>query len=234
MKRKPREPVDRPTAIKLIIGGVAILLVGGFIGRTLWNEHRLTSDIPMSPLILEEDEISTEPVSDEEVANHCAETADNALCRLGMPTIDASNTKVVTLGTVVKKGNRHIAAPRGLYEAGWYDGSVLPGENGITFINGHSSLNNPATFNRLKDLQVGDKITLERGDGTIFTYKIAEVSRISLDDANGWVKNNLGSADTRRRNSGGNVLYLMTCVGSWNLNESTMNERILVRAEPLL
>ena len=230
MKQKPRELVDRPTAIKLIIGGVAVLIVGGFLGRVAWNERQLTADIPMSPVLIEEDEIATEPIPEDEIIDHCAQASANAVCKLSLPTIDTPNMKLVSLGLQSKNGNQYIASPSGLYVAGWYNGSAMPGENGVTFINAHSSNRNHAPFNRLQELQAGDDITIERGDGAIFTYRVSEISRLSLDDANDWVQNNLGSANTSKRN-GKNILYLMTCIGAWNLNESTMTERILVRAD---
>jgi LPXTG-site transpeptidase (sortase) family protein len=233
MKQKPRESIDRPTAIKLIIGGVVLLGVGAFLGRTAWNEHKLLADIPMSPLMAEEDEIATEPIPEEEVIDHCAKSAGNTICKLGLPTIDTPNMKLVSVGTETKNGSKFIASPGGLFIAGWYNGSVAPGMSGITFINAHSSNRNPAPFNRLQELQKGDEVTIERGDGTVFTYRVSEVSRLSLDDANTWVKSNLGSADDLKRQNGKNVLYLMTCVGSWNLAEGTMNERVLVRADLL-
>jgi len=231
MKSKPREAVDKPKAIKLIIGGVAILIVGAFAARVIWNERRLTADIPMSPLVIDEDEISLEPVSAAEISDHCAEASDNALCRIGLPTIDTPDMKLVSLGTQTKQGNTHIASPSGLYVAGWYNGSVMPGASGITFINAHSSNLHPAPFNRLEELQQGDTITIERGDGTIFTYQVSEVSRITLDAANDWVRSNLGGGNAQRQDGGENLLYLMTCVGSWSLNQGTMSERILVRAD---
>ncbi|MCL2002108.1 class F sortase [Candidatus Saccharibacteria bacterium] len=230
-QKKPRELVDRPAAIKIIVGGVAVLLLGAFLGRVVWNERQLTAGIPIGPDFF--DDVHTDPVSDEDIENHCLAAADNEVCRLSLPAIDAPNMKLVTLGTSARGGNTHIAAPKGIYEAGWFSGSARPGESGITFINAHSSLNNPATFNRLHELRPGDEITIERGDGQTFVYRVSESLRLSLDDANHWVKNNLGTSDSRRRQGGENLLYLMTCIGSWNLNLNTMNERILVRADLL-
>lgn len=232
MKQKPRESVDRPTAIKIIIGGVILVGVGAFLGRTAWNEHKLTADIPMSPL-LEESEIATEPIPEEEVTDHCKKAGKNTACKIGLPTIDTPNMKLVSVGIESKNGNKYIGSPGGLFVAGWYNGSVAPGKSGITFINAHSSNRNQAPFNRLHELQAGDEVTIERGDGTVFSYHVTEVTRLPLDDANNWVRNNLGAADEQKRSGGKNILYLMTCVGSWNLNEGTMNERVLVRADAI-
>ena len=232
MKQKPRKPVDRPTAIKLIVGGVIVLGIGAFLGRTAWNEHKLLASTPMSPL-LTEDEIATEPISEEEIIDHCKTASDNALCKISLPSIGIPSMKLSSVGTQTKNGNTYIGTPRSIHEAGWYNGSVAPSQSGITFISAHSGINHQAPFDRLQNIQVGDEVTIERGDNTVFVYRISEVSRLSLGDANNWVRSNLGNADNLKLNGGQNVLYLMTCVGSWNLNEGTMNERILVRAEPI-
>ena len=51
------------------------------------------------------------------------------------------------------------------------DGSAPPGTHGVTVIAGHRDTH----FRRLATLAVGDELTLERPDGSVFTYEVANL-----------------------------------------------------------
>ncbi|MDR0980166.1 MAG: class F sortase [Candidatus Nomurabacteria bacterium] len=229
MPRELPEPANKPSYIKLIIGGLVLVIIGAFIIRVVINEQKLLADTPQAPIILPEEEVSTDPITTAEVINFCKDALATDLCKISIPAIEIDNMKLTAVGTKKNNGSTYISTPRSIYAAGWYNGSATPWQNGITFISGHSSIRNPAPFNRLHELKASNTITLERGDGTLYNYQVASVARLSLGDANDWVHNNLAQP----KSSDSNILYLMTCIGSWNLDQDTMNERVLVRATPI-
>ena len=59
------------------------------------------------------------------------------------------------------------------------DGSAPPGTHGVTVIAGHRDTH----FHRLATLAVGDVVTLERPDGSVFTYEVANLDVIDSERA---------------------------------------------------
>ncbi len=71
-------------------------------------------------------------------------------------------------------GSVHV--PDSFSIAGWFNGSVTPGQVGPTVILGHvDSTSGPGVFFRLGDLRPGDNVTVARLDGTVVTYRITAV-----------------------------------------------------------
>ncbi|MCL2371587.1 class F sortase [Candidatus Saccharibacteria bacterium] len=226
---KPRNGVDLPLAVKLGVGIVILGLLGVFFGRVVINERALSADLEFNPLPLAAEEVSDDPIPEEEIINHCENASPQELCRISLPAIGIPSMKLSSLGTTQRNGRTQIDVPNSIYVAGWFNGSVRPGERGVTFISAHSSAARHAPFNDLHRLRPGEEIIVERGDGSNFHYQVAAISRLTIADANVWIRSNLGAR--ANANAGNrNILYLMTCIGAWNLNENTMNERLLVRA----
>jgi sortase A len=59
------------------------------------------------------------------------------------------------------------------------DGSAPPGTHGVTVIAGHRDTH----FRRLATLALGDVVTLERPDGSVFTYEVANLDVIDSERA---------------------------------------------------
>jgi len=59
------------------------------------------------------------------------------------------------------------------------DGSAPPGTHGVTLIAGHRDTH----FRRLATLALGDVVTLERPDGSVFTYEVANLDVIDSERA---------------------------------------------------
>ena len=57
------------------------------------------------------------------------------------------------------------------------DGSAPPGTHGVTVIAGHRDTH----FRRLATLALGDKLTLERPDGSVFTYEVANLDVVDSE-----------------------------------------------------
>lgn len=64
--------------------------------------------------------------------------------------------------------------------AGWYDGSVMPGQDGSSVILGHvDSYSGPSVFFSIKDLVRGDEIDIVRADGTVAAFAVDGVQEVS-------------------------------------------------------
>lgn len=123
-----------------------------------------------------------------------------------------------------------VQAPKNIFDSGWYNGSVKPGEIGAMFIDGHSSgSTHEGLFGNLSTLVEGDTLQVEKGDGTRLTYKVVHTAIVDLQNVD--MKKLLLPY--------GNVLRglnLMTCTGSWineNTKSPTLNQRVEVFTEQI-
>ncbi len=129
------------------------------------------------------------------------------------------HARILQLG-VDKSGQ--LNTPPNVYDTGWYDASSLPGQPGAMLIDGHiSSWTTPGVFYDLKKLTTGDVITVERGDGKVFTYRVV---RIQTYDANS-VDMQAAVTPVIPDKPG---LNLITCTGSVKPGTSEFNQRLIV------
>ena len=75
-----------------------------------------------------------------------------------------------------------IEVPKETAETGWWRGGPEPGEPGPAVILGHvDSRVGPAVFYRLRELDPGDEIHIDREDGTTVTYVVEASERHGKD-----------------------------------------------------
>lgn len=131
------------------------------------------------------------------------------------------HARVLSMGVDRKN---EVKAPYGIYDAGWYNASSLPGENGAMLIDGHSGIGKThGIFHDLTKLVAGDDITVTRGDGKTFTYKVVEMQVVDKDKVD--MTRMLVSADTAKPG-----LTLITCAGSQVPGTFSLKQRVVVRA----
>ncbi|MGH8838968.1 MAG: class F sortase [Jiangellaceae bacterium] len=71
-----------------------------------------------------------------------------------------------------------LSPPRDPSMVGWHSGSRIPGDRGPAVMVGHvDSADGPAVFTNLDDLEVGDVIDVENGDGGIVSFAVSSVTR---------------------------------------------------------
>jgi sortase (surface protein transpeptidase) len=98
--------------------------------------------------------------------------------RVRMPAIDVDSS-LVRLG-VDDAGA--LVPPEDFAQAGWFTGSPAPGETGPAVIAGHvDSYEGPAVFFRLAELRKGDKVLVDRADGTTARFTVSSVDRYPKD-----------------------------------------------------
>lgn len=117
-----------------------------------------------------------------------------------------------------------LQTPDNVYDTAWYNESSLPGQPGAMLIDGHvSSWTAHGVFYGIKNLKAGDVISIQRGDGTIFNYKVVKNQVYPSGNVN------MTSAMTPVV-AGQPGLNLITCTGDVIPGTSQFNERIVVYA----
>lgn len=137
---------------------------------------------------------------------------------LRIPNIDLT-TSVVPTGL---DSNGAIAMPDGFDITGWYTNSPTPGELGPSIIVGHlDSIYGIAVFWRLRELQPGDIVYVDRQDGTTATFKVDAIQQYPQDSfPTSTVYGNIDHAGLR----------LITCGGTFNTTTHHYSDNTVVYA----
>lgn len=139
---------------------------------------------------------------------------------LSIPALDIKS-RVKALGT---KSNNELKAPTNSYDTGWYEKGSKPGYNGATLINGHMhGPTKPGVFFNLKNLEKGDLIEVERGDGKVFLYQVVRMQQYDRDNVD------MAAAMTPVE-PGKQGLNLITCAGTLNRSDSSYQDRLVIFA----
>ncbi len=131
------------------------------------------------------------------------------------------SSRIKALGT---KQNNELKAPTNIYDTGWYINSAKPGENGAMLLDGHvHGLTKPGVFYNLKKLRTGDEVTVQRGDGENFRYRVVSTQSYERDKLD-------MVAATTSIDSARPGLNIITCDGQLDKANNTYKNRLLVRA----
>jgi len=163
----------RPAAALALAAGLAVI-AGGTAGLLLTRHSTLAMrpaaagmavlPAPTGPIVAPPQSAAPKPVA--------------APVSLTIPLIGV-RTQLITLG-LTSAGELQV--PSSTAVAGWYTGSPRPGAVGSAIIVGHiDSYNGPGVFYRLIELTRGDKIYVERADGTLVEFRVTSV-QIYLKD----------------------------------------------------
>jgi LPXTG-site transpeptidase (sortase) family protein len=153
----------------------------------------------------------------EAIASYSVPPADPKY--LTIPAIRVTKARIVQLGLMK---NNEIAVPDNIYDAGWYKGSVKPGQKGAMFIYGHvSNWTAHGMFYSLKKLEAGDKIIVTRGDNKTFIYQVNATRIYPYDKVD-------MSQVLAPTNADKPSLNLMTCTGQIIKGTSEFSERLVV------
>lgn len=117
-----------------------------------------------------------------------------------------------------------LVAPDSIFFGGWYLGSVAPGEEGISIIDGHvSGRYEDGIFRHLADLKNDDMISIQMGDSTWRDFLVKSVKVYSVEES----AKALFNKDSVIKNE----LRLITCDGVFDKNTQTYDKRLIVSAE---
>jgi sortase (surface protein transpeptidase) len=162
--------------------------------------------------------LSTTPISASTLADYSV--APNLPRYLIIPKLNV-DARILSVG-VTSTGA--VGTPDNIYDTAWYNESAEPGQPGATLIDGHvSSWTAHGVFYGIKTLVAGDTIQVERGDGTMYTYKVVSSQVYPSGNVN------MQAAITPVV-SGQPGLNLITCAGDVIPGTNSFSERIIVFA----
>ena len=98
--------------------------------------------------------------------------------RIDIPSIDVS-APLMKLG-LTKGGEVELPPFEKPKMAGWYEHSVVPGDEGPSVIIGHVDTKDaPAVFFKLRQLRKGQIVEVERSDGKTARYKVDSIEQVN-------------------------------------------------------
>lgn len=223
---KPKNKNQTTKTILIFIAVIASVAIAYF--GVVYSYQLLNPSAPKAPT--QQSENSAAPDAEIEASDETevtAETKDNYIVAGDMPRylgIEKLNMKARIKEMSINSLGA-VQAPVNIYDSGWYKGSAKPGTPGAAFIDGHASgSTRQGLFAYLDTLKNGDTVTVEQGDGTIYTYKVVNIETVSKDavDMNKALKVH-GDAEQG--------LNLMTCTGKWLADQETYDKRVVVYTE---
>lgn len=187
-----------------------------------WYNTGIPSPLPL-PVAAADASVDERSLTPEQIASHKVESSHPRY--ISIPMLGLSKARVVKTGLTP---NNLLAMPSNIDDAGWFEKSVTPGSgSGAVVLTGHNGgVTRTGVFSKFHDLQAGDEIEIERGDGKIFTYQVRDVRNYSLQELDAdRMKELMQSVDPD--NEG---LSLITSAGNWIPKQKLFDRRIVVRA----
>jgi LPXTG-site transpeptidase (sortase) family protein len=140
--------------------------------------------------------------------------------RLSIPAIGV-DVRVTGVG-LEPDGSMQIPAAE---DAGWFSPGVHPGAPfGSAVLAAHIDFDGrPGAFFRLRELQVGDAVTVTLADRTSLAYRVVDRFQVSKQD--------LAAKGVFRR-TGAPTLTLVTCGGAFDRSSHHYRDNIVVQAAP--
>lgn len=147
----------------------------------------------------------------------------------------ATDPKYISLPTIKGEGflqkvgidqRKEVGVPTNVHLAAWFSKSSLPGEKGLSIIDGHvDGKSQPGVFKNLGKLKVGQRFTIEFGNEKKTTFVVRKVSTVDEDKA----ASVLFSADLGVMSQ----LNLITCGGTYDKKARHYKQRIIVASAPV-
>jgi hypothetical protein len=165
-----RRPARRSWLTRTVLGVVlAVLAVttSGCAGDAPAAEPAATTEAPAAPTASAPAEILP------------AVLAASRPVRVQIPSIGV-DSELMDLGLQV---DGTLEVPPTGFPAGWFTGAPTPGERGPAVIAGHVDwAGSPGVFAELRDVVVGDEVTVQREDGSTAIFRVVEVGQYPKDD----------------------------------------------------
>jgi len=205
----------------LYFTATCLLLWAGFMSWQYWQSTSTGDVTPLPETVI----ISTETPS---------ERTPPPIEKAQAYTVAAEKPRAIEIASIGVSGFiqqvgvdqfGQIAVPTNVHFAGWYVKSALPGQAGVTIIDGHvGGRFGGAIFSKLATLSPGDEVRLQKGDLSWLTYRVEKNMSISPEDTKSLYEHQTDSPSE---------LHLITCDGVYNSDSKTYDKRSLVIAEPV-
>ncbi len=209
---------------QIIWGIVAAIVIGCLLRVAIWEHNYYNekegSERAVATQVGTQDVDETE-VTEEQKAEYIV--APDQPRYLSIEKLNVNNARILPMGTTEDGA---MDTPYNIFDVGWYTGSSAPGTGGTTVIDGHNGGPNiEGVFKHLPELSAGDKITIEMGDGTIYTYVVHDNYSTLIDNPEEGMKNAEISPV-----KGQESITLITCTGEWSQTRQTYLSRQFTRA----
>jgi hypothetical protein len=123
-----------------------------------------------------------------------------------------------------RAADRTIALPSRPERAGWFDGGPRPGQPGPAVIIGHVDWDHsPAVFFRLAQLGRGDRVLVDRADGSTAAFRVTRLRQVPKTD---FPTGQVYAPDLAPS------LRLITCGGSFDRGAGSYRDNVIVYAAP--
>lgn len=117
--------------------------------------------------------------------------------------------------------NKLVAVPDNIYHTGWYVESVIPGQPGLSVIDGHvNGRNKDGIFINLNKLNKSDTFVIIFGNGEVKKFEVDEVITVKTEE----------SAEIlfSQKNGINKQLNLITCGGNFDNKTRQYDQRVIV------
>lgn len=204
----------------LVWSCIILLIAGFFLKVFLWEQHYYQHKTGSDRAVTAAENEGVDE-SEPDRANYKVPASHPRY--LSIPKLQVKNARVLQVGL---KNNGELNTPSNIFDVGWYFASGLPGQGGTLLLDGHNGgPTKTGVFKQLPSLVKGDIVTIERGDGTIFNYRVVENYTIKLSQADGEMSKMQESPV-----AGQESLSIITCTGEWSQAQRTYLSRQFLRA----
>ncbi len=126
-----------------------------------------------------------------------------------------------------KNADNTLEVPQDIRVSGWYTGRSVPGELGPSVVVGHvdSAAQGAGVFYRLRELEVGDLVTIERSDGSTAECRVTDSELVLKDEFP--TEKVYGSVE-------GSKLRLITCGGTFDGSARSYLGNVIVYADHIV
>ena len=220
----------KSTVGKVILITFICLFAFFFIKTALWeyNYYNEKEGSERAPVVNVDENANTEGLEvDETEVTEEQRTAHTVAADepryLSIDKLGIHNARVLSVG-LTKDGS--LDTPYGIFDVGWYNRSSKPGTGGVLVMDGHNGGPNvQGVFKNINQLYADDLITIERGDGEKFTYRVVDNKEVPLAEADQYMSVAFSSPMP-----GTEAITLISCIGEWSQTQQTYLSRQFVRA----
>ena len=198
-------------------GVLGIILIAIVIGFAL-NSTGTKSEDKIPDIVTQ----STDNPSEEPIDDYAWTGKDSEPKYIEIPSIKAGGF----IQKVSIDQRKEVGVPSNIALAGWFIKGALPGEKGLSVIDGHvDGISQPGIFKKLQNVKVGTEFTIEFGSGQKKTFKTTGNTKTSIADAPAV----LFSQEP------GNLsqLNLITCGGQYDKSARRYLDRIIITSVPV-
>lgn len=199
----------------------AIFFVKVVTYEAWYYDEKDGSERAVAEVVQPEEELVEEKPAEEEVREYIV--APDMPRYLSIAKLSINNARILPMG-VNAKGE--LDTPVNIFDTGWYEASGKPGQGGTMIIDGHNGGPHVhGVFKDLPNLQNGDIIKIERGDGIVYEYSVVENNTVPLSEADAYMAVAATSPEPGRES-----VSIISCTGEWSQQQNTYLSRQFVRA----